>query len=124
MGEYKGYIRSADEKGSVNISEDVIAAIAAAAAAEVEGVHGLSASHGKEITQVIGKRALTKGVKISVENDNIAIDVHIMVEMGCSISEVGAEVQKAVISAVEAAAGITVAAVNVVICGISLKRDR
>jgi uncharacterized alkaline shock family protein YloU len=124
MGENKGYIRNTDEKGSVNISEDVIAVIAAAATADVEGVHGLYAAHGKEITQVTGKKKLTKGVKISADGDRLTIDVQIMAEMGACVNEVGAEVQNAVINAVEAAAGITVAAVNVHVCGISLKRDR
>ena len=122
MGENKGYVRNTDEKGSINISEEVIAVIAAAAASEVEGVYGLHASHGKEITQVTGKRWRTRGVRISADGDDITIDVQIMADMGFAVNEVGAEVQKAVISAVEAAAGITVAAVNVHVCGISLKR--
>ena len=122
MGENKGYVRNTDEKGSINISEEVIAVIAAAAASEVEGVYGLHASHGKEIAQVTGKRWRTRGVRISADGDDITIDVQIMAEMGFAVNEVGAEVQKAVISAVEAAAGITVTAVNVHVCGISLKR--
>ena len=44
MGENKDYITHPDEKGSVNISEEVISVIAAAAAMETEGVAGLSAS--------------------------------------------------------------------------------
>ena len=122
MGENKGYVRNIDERGSINISEEVIAVIAAAAVSEVEGVHGLHALHGKEITQVAGKRWRTRGVRISADGDDITIDVQIMAEMGFAVNEVGAEVQKAVISAIEAAAGITVTAVNVHVCGISLKR--
>jgi len=40
--------------------------------------------------------------------------------MGCSVHEVGAQVQSAIITAVEDAVGIKVGMVNVNICGISL----
>ena len=125
MGDSKGYIRNSDEKGSINISEDVIAVIAATAAVEVDGVHGLYYAHGKEISNMIGKRrVLSKGVKLFTDGNEATIDVHIITEMGYSVSEVGALVQKAVTSAVEAAVGTTVSAVNVHICGVSLKRNK
>ena len=124
MAESKGYIRSADEKGSINISEDVIAVIAAAAASEVEGVHGLFFSPGKELTNMLGRKSQYRGVKLLIEGDDLAIDVYILAEMGFSVSEVGAEIQKAVMSAVEAAVGIAVKSVNVHICGVSLKKGK
>ena len=122
MAENKGYIVNADEKGSINISEDVVAIIAAASAAEVEGVHGLFASHNKEITNMLARKGLSKGVKLCLDGEDIMIDINIIAEMGFSVNEIGAEVQKAVISAVEDAVGVTVRAVNVNICGIALKK--
>jgi len=124
MGESKEYIRSSDDRGSINISEDVVVVVAAAAAVDVEGVHGLFLAPGKELTNMVGKKGLSKGVKFSIDGDDIAIDIFILVELGFSVSEVGAEVQKAVMSAVEAAVGATVSAVNVHICGISLKKQK
>ena len=124
MAENKGYIRNADEKGSINISEDVVAVIAAAAAAEVEGVHGLFFSPGKELSNMLGRKGLTRGVKMLIEGDDLTIDVYIVADMGYSVSDVGAEVQKTVMSAVEAAVGIAVKSVNVHICGVSLKKNR
>ena len=124
MGESKGYIRSGDEKGSINISEEVVAVIAAAAAMDVEGVHGLFFAYGKEITDTISKKSLSRGVKLLIEDDDVTIDIYIMAEMGCSVGEVGAEIQRGVMSAVESAVGVTVKAVNVHICGISLKKTK
>jgi len=124
MGEGKGYIRSTDEKGSINISEDVVAVIAASAVVEVEGVHGLHFSHGKELSSIIAKRGLPKGVKLSIEGESVAIDVHVLAQIGYSVSEVGAQIQKAVKAAVEAAVGATVSAVNVHICGVALKKNK
>ena len=120
MAENKGYIINADDKGSVNISDEVVAIIAAVAATEVEGVHGLFISHGKEVTRVQGKRGLSKGIKVFIEGNEVSIDVNVMTDMGCSVHEVGAQVQSAIITAVEDAVGIKVGMVNVNICGISL----
>ena len=124
MGESKGYIRSVDENGSINISEDVIAAIAATAAAEVEGVHGLYYSPSKEVAQTISKRGIARSVKLSIEADTITADVYVLIVKSHSVTEVGVEIQKAVMSAVEDATGFTVSAVNVHICGIALKRKQ
>lgn len=124
MSENKGYIRNTDEKGSINISEDVVAIIAAAAASEVEGVHGLFFPPGKELSNMLSRKTLSKGVKMLFEEDDIVIDVSIIAEIGFSVSEVGAEVQRVVLSAVESAVGVTVKAVNVHICGVALKKNK
>ena len=124
MGESKGYVRSSDEKGSVNISEDVVAVIVATATVEVDGVHGLYQSYGKEIVSVVGKRGLSKGIKLNIDGEDVTIDISIIADIGYSVGEVGAEVQKAVMSAVESAVGVAVKAVNVHICGISLKKTK
>lgn len=124
MGESKGYIRSIDEKGSINISEDVVAVIAAAAAAEAEGVHTMFFTPGKELTNMLGRKGLARGVKLLIEEDDIVIDVYIIAKIDHSVSEVGAEVQRLVMSAVEAAVGVAVKAVNVHICGVALKKNR
>ena len=123
MGENKGYIRNADEKGSINISEDVVAVIAAAAASEVEGVHGLHHMHGKEISSTAGKKGVARGIRLLMEEDSVVLDVYAIVEIGYSVNEVGAEIQKAVGSAVESTVGAKVSAVNVSICGVALKKS-
>ena len=45
MAEYKQYITQAEENGNVLISEDVVAAIAEHAVAEVEGAAGIFFGH-------------------------------------------------------------------------------
>ena len=121
MGEGKAYIRSTDEQGSINISEDVIAAIAATATAEVEGVHGLYYSPSRELAHTISKKEISRSVKLSIEGESITADVYVLISKNHSVSEVGAEIQKAVMSAVEDSVGVAVKAVNVHICGIALK---
>ena len=122
MGENKEYITYPDEKGSINISEEVVAVIAANAALETEGVAGLYPS--RDIAELLGKKSLHKGVKIHVDDNAVTVDVYIMVELGPAISEVASNVQQNVASAVEATTGFPVAAVNVTVSGILIKKDQ
>ncbi|MCL2151677.1 MAG: Asp23/Gls24 family envelope stress response protein [Oscillospiraceae bacterium] len=124
MAESKEYIRINDEKGSINISVEVVAVIAAAATIEVEGVHSLFFSYGKEPTNMLSKKALSKGVKLTIEGDDITADVYIVASIGYPVNEIGVDVQKAVISAVESTLGVKVSTVNVNICGVSLKKTK
>jgi uncharacterized alkaline shock family protein YloU len=121
MGENKDYITYTDEKGSVNISEEVVAIIAGGAALEVEGVAGLYSTPGRDLAELLGKKNLSRGVRIQMENEAIHAEIYIMVSLGTTISEIGAHVQNAVATAIESTTGMTVSGVNVHICGIAMK---
>jgi len=121
MADNKEYITYPEEAGSINISEEVIAAIAAGAALEVEGVDGLANSPGRELSDIIGKKSLSKGVKIKVTDDAICVDMFIIVKAGNVVSGVGKAVQDAVKTSVEATTGLAVSAVNVHISGVTFK---
>ena len=121
MGENKDYITYSEDKGSVNISEEVVAVIAGGAALEVEGVAGLYSTPGRDLAELLGKKNLSKGVKVQMEDKAIRADVFIMVALGSAVNEIGEHVQNAVITAIESTTGMTVSAVNVHICGIAMK---
>ena len=119
MAESKQYIVQKQENGSVQISEEVITSIVAHAIGDVEGVVGLSVKPGADIADMIGKKNWGKGVKISIaEDDSLIIDCNINVGYGQSVVAVAKSVQEAINSAVEAAAGVKINAVNVNVCGI------
>jgi uncharacterized alkaline shock family protein YloU len=121
MGENKEYLTHPDEKGSINISDEVVAAIAANAALEVEGVAGLPTSLGKDIAEMLGRRNLSRGVKLLAEEDGITLDICINVAYGVSVSEVAKAVQAGITAAVESTTGFSVKAVNVHVCGIAFE---
>ena len=122
MPEQNKYIKTVDDaSGSVNISEDVISAVAATAASEVEGVHSLYYSPNKEISSKISRKGIAKSIKLSIEDDEITVDVFILLAKTYSANDVGIEVQKSIISAVQDAVGVSLKAVNVHICGVVLK---
>jgi len=123
MGENKDYLSVVQEKGSVHISEEVVASIAALAANEVEGVCGLSANIGADIAELLGYKNLGKGVKLVFDNDEITIDCYVVALYGYSVVDIAKNIQAKVTEAVESMTGVKVRSVNVDICGISLPKD-
>lgn len=123
MGENREYITRSDEKGSINISEDVISIIAAAAIQDVPGVDGAPNTFGNDIAGFLGKKSTSRVVKIRIDEETIVVDAYIMVHYGFVISDVAKDVQNTVINSVEAMTGLTVPEVNVHVCGITFDKE-
>lgn len=117
----ENYITRISENGSINISDDVIAVMVAAAISEIDGVAGLSNTIGSEIADFIGRKNVTKGVKVQFSEESVTVDVIVMVRFGTNISEVGANIQEAVVSAIDSMTGLA-CTVNVHISGISYEK--
>ena len=124
LGENKEYVTHSDEKGSVNISEDVIAIIASSAAFEVKGVDGFPTTIGTDIAGFLSKKTSGRGVRIQINDTAITVDAYIMIKHGFVINEVAKEVQNAVFSAVESMTGLSVPEVNVHVCGITFEKEK
>ena len=118
MTEMKDYVSFNASHGSINISEEVVAGVVSAAAAEVAGVSALYTSPVREFAEIMGKKGLSKGVKIKIEEDGITADVFVLSAGDISMGEMGKNVQQAVKTAVESTIGISVINVNVHVCGI------
>ena len=123
MADNREYISRAEEGGSINISEDVISVIAAAAVAETEGVSPVTNSLGKEIAELLGKKNVSKGVKVAVEDSEVTVDICVMMKYGCTITDISRRLQDTVSESVEATTGLTVKAVNVHICGVDFGKS-
>ena len=115
----KQYTTQLQENGVILISEDVIATIVAQAVKEVEGVAGLSQKTGADIAEFLGKKAWAKGMKILIGvNNEISIDCNINIAYGYKVMDVAKAAQDAIAKALDDAAGVTVAGINVNVCGI------
>lgn len=123
MGESKEYMTLPEENGSINISEEVIAAIAVGAIREVEGVSGMMTNMGASVTDLVNKKNAQKGikgVKVDMTGAALALDLYLTVQYGCAIPDVAENAQKAVSAAVEAMTGCTVGAVNIHVGGVTI----
>ena len=124
MADSKEYMTLPEENGSINISEEVIAAIAVGAVREVEGVSGMMTSMGNSVTDLVNNRKNAqkgaKGVKIDMTGTALVLDLYLTVQYGHAIPEVAENAQKAVASAVEAMTGYPVGTVNIHVGGVTL----
>ena len=119
MSENKEYVSRSDELGNIHISEDVLAAITAAAALDVEGVSGLAANLGSDIAELLGKKNLAKGVHVRMEDDKVEVELSVLMGYGHTIPEIGRAIQDGVKSAIESMTGLEVSVVNVSVAGIT-----
>ncbi len=114
---------SREEYGKVTFADEVVAIIAGLAATEVRGVSAMSGSVAGGIVERLGRKNLSKGVKVEVGEKETAIDLYIIVEYGVRIPEVAWNIQESVKKAVESMTGLTVVEVNVHIQGVSFEKD-
>lgn len=123
MAEGREYISRPDEMGEINISEEVLAMIAAAAVLDVEGVSALGAGVGGDMANPAARKSLGKAVRLSVdETETVTVDVTLLVSYGCAVTEVAKSVQDAVMSAVENTSGLHVSCVNVNVSGVTFQK--
>lgn len=111
------------EIGNVKISDDVIAIIAGVAATEVKGVIGMSGGITGGITELLGMKNMSKGVKVELINDQAKVDLFIIVEFGSNIAQVGKDVQDNVKASIENMTALNVFEVNVYVQGVSLPKE-
>lgn len=112
-------------EGSIQVSEDVAASIAAIAIGETEGVAAPAANIGVEIGEMLGaRRSAARGVKISFDEENQGCTVvcSVILKYGSSVTEVARNLQQNVKNAIESMTGIQVIAVDVQVNGIQLPR--
>ena len=106
------------EAGEIKIHENVISSLARRAVLGVEGVSRLAGSVLVDnIAEIVGSRRMQdRAVAIEILEDNrVAIELKVNILIGYRLPEVAEKIQKAVIDSVEAATGMTVTRVNVLI---------
>lgn len=112
-----------NDVGSVTISEEVVAVIAGVATAEVKGVSSMSGTLAGGIAEILGKKNMGKGVKVTIDGDTVEIDLHITVVYGAKVPEVAWEIQEKVKKSVESMTGLKVDKVNIYIEGVVIERE-
>ena len=99
--------------GKIVFADDVVATIAFLAAGEVEGVHAMIGTTMEGLSEKLGKKNYTKGVKVEVGSEECACDITIVVKYGYRIQAVAQKVQEEIKNAIETMTGLRVVEVNV-----------
>ena len=124
MAEKNEYFTQKLENGTLQISEDVVASVAAAAVLEVDGVCGLSSNISTDIAEMLGMKPLARGVRLTpLKAGAVQLECAVVATFGQSVFSLAKTVQDAVKTSVESVAGLTVAQVNVNICGIAMPKE-
>lgn len=111
------------EYGEVKIADEVIATIAGLAATEVQGVSGMSGGLADGIAEILGKKTLSKGVKLEVSDEGVAIDLYLVVDYGVKIPDIAWKIQDNVKTAIESMIGTKVIDVNINIQGVNFSKE-
>ena len=109
--------------GTVQISEDVIATIAAIAATDVEGVSSVGGGITREKAARMSARSIAKGVKVQITPEkSVIVRIIIIVTYGSSIPETTVKVQQKIKTTVETMTELTVDDVHVSVADVALDK--
>ena len=111
------------EYGEIKIADEVIATIAGLAATEVQGVSGMSGGLADGIAEILGKKSLSKGVKLDVMENGVSIDLYIVVDYGVKIPDIAWKIQDNVKTTIESMTGKNVIDVNINIQGVDFSKE-
>ncbi|HEX3048621.1 MAG TPA: Asp23/Gls24 family envelope stress response protein [Bacillota bacterium] len=106
--------------GTINISPNAIAMVAGIAAMQCFGVVGTASRTIQDgISELLtGKDNLTRGIEVTIMDEQVEINLYIIVEYGVRIQEVAHNVIENVKYAVENQLGLQVSEVNVIVQGV------
>lgn len=116
-------VNADDLKPSSNITynNEVVAIIAGLAANEVEGIAGMCNVSSSLMNK---NRSVTRGVKVEVGSEEVAVDLYVIVEYGIPIQRAAADAQENVRKAIESMTGLHVVRVDVHVQSVSFEQDK
>lgn len=123
-GDYMSHDESTSmhDYGNITFADEVVAIIAGLAASEIEGVAAMSGGIAGGIVEKLGKKNLSKGVKVQIGEKEVAIDLYIIVEYGARIPEIAWNIQENTKKAVETMTGLNVVEVNIHVQGVNIEK--
>lgn len=112
--------KEAEAVGKICIADEVVGVLVGMAVEETKGAYLCSASN---VSEFIGKRKMQKGIKVSVSDDGVSVEVNIGVEYGSRIRDVAEQVQTSIIESITDMTGLHVASVDVQVQNILMPKS-
>ena len=107
--------------GEVKIADEVVAIIAALAASEVKGLASMAGNVTRDLIEKLGVKSLSKGVKVTVEDDDVKVAMNINMDYGYNVPETCSQIQDKVKTAIETMTGLNVSEVNIKIANVVME---
>jgi len=111
------------ELGSITVSKEVVAIIAALETLKTKGVVGITSGYRSNSTNTLPRKDLAKGVEVWMKTGEVAITIPIITDYEVGIFKVAEEVQHKVKDAVCSMTGLEVLKVNVNVQGVKFKEE-
>ena len=119
-----GYTLENGNMGQVQIADEVVAIIAGLAATEVEGVASMAGNITNELVSKLGKKSLSKGIRVKVEDGIVNVNVALNIAYGYSVPNTCKKVQEKVKAAIENMTGLEVEKVDIQIANVSISKEK
>ena len=119
-----GYTLENGNMGQVQIADEVVAIIAGLAATEVEGVASMAGNITNELVSKLGKKSLSKGIRVKVEDGIVNVNVALNIAYGYSVPKTCKKVQEKVKAAIENMTGLEVEKVDIQIANVSISKKK
>ena len=119
-----GYTLENANMGQVQIADEVVAIIAGLAATEVEGVASMAGNITNELVSKLGKKSLSKGIRVKVEDGIVNVNVALNIAYGYSVPKTCKKVQEKVKAAIENMTGLEVEKVDIQIANVSISKEK
>ncbi|SFD70154.1 Uncharacterized conserved protein YloU, alkaline shock protein (Asp23) family [Bacillus sp. OV194] len=109
------------ELGRVEISPEVIEVIASIAASDVEGVASMRGNFATGVAERFGKKSHSKGVKVELGEEGIAISVYVIMNYGVSIPEVAQNIQDHIRQGLKNMTALEASEINIFVVGVQFE---
>ena len=119
-----GYTLENGNMGQVQIADEVVGIIAWLAATEVEGVASMAGNITNELVSKLGKKSLSKGIRVKVEDGIVNVNVALNIAYGYSVPKTCKKVQEKVKAAIENMTGLEVEKVDIQIANVSISKEK
>ncbi|MFQ9511302.1 MAG: Asp23/Gls24 family envelope stress response protein [Lachnospiraceae bacterium] len=111
--------RITNQMGEILIDPDVIAKYAGSTAVECFGIVGMAAVSVKDgLVKLLKKDSLTHGINVSINENKLTIDFHVIVSYGVSISAVSENLIESVKYKLEEFTGMEIEKINIYVEGV------
>jgi uncharacterized alkaline shock family protein YloU len=113
----KGHMNT--QVGNIVIDTEVIAQYAGTVAVECFGIVGMAAVSVKDgIVKLLKKESITHGISVSIEDNKLILDFHVIVSYGVSILAVSDNLISNVKYKVEEFTGLSIEKINIFVEGV------
>lgn len=107
--------------GNISIDHEVIAQYAGTVAMECFGIVGMAGMSVKDgIVKLLKKESMTRGIQVSLNNNKLTLDFHVIVSYGVSILAVSDNLIDSVKYKVGEFTGIEIEKINIFVEGVKV----